>query len=344
MAAYYLQMQPHLFRSAVESEFEKMKESREAASGNEDEDKSLIADPSQLVLYRRMEEVKRAEEARAIEDLMYICILEKFQEIGVQLLPAVEPIDESIEALKALTEGVHTKEALEMVKEHVLSILGPASMAYANTPIKMSKLQAAQVYAASIMFGYFLRRVDSRFQLAKQVGILPEDPEDTVERLERLFALADDADGESDLDSAVPPEPQADQDKKSLIQKKKGALRKYVESFDQEAMMATAKLVTVEAAGLVERQTNALFGDVRDLQNEMQSAVGSNASSMEELMERVQKAVADDSVQTVTLTVGTQRRAVLEAVAYGCFLRDVESWVERDYALLTAISSDTDVL
>lgn len=32
-----------------------------------------------------------------------------------------------------------------MVKEHVLSILGPASMAYGNTLVKMSKLQAAQV-------------------------------------------------------------------------------------------------------------------------------------------------------------------------------------------------------
>lgn len=36
-----------------------------------------------------------------------------------------------------------------MVKEHVLSILGPASMAYGSTLVKMSKLQAAQVYAVS---------------------------------------------------------------------------------------------------------------------------------------------------------------------------------------------------
>ena len=28
------------------------------------------------------------------------------------------------------------------------------------------------------------------------------------------------------------------------------------------------------------------------------------------------------------MTVGTQRRAVLEAVAYGCFLRDVEGDVD----------------
>lgn len=32
-------------------------------------------------------------------------------------------------------------------------------------------------------------------------------------------------------------------------------------------------------------------------------------------------------VETVTMTVGTQRRVVLEAVAFGTFLRDVETWV-----------------
>ncbi len=34
------------------------------------------------------------------------------------------------------------------------------------------------------------------------------------------------------------------------------------------------------------------------------------------------------------MTVGTQRRAVLEAVAYGCFLRDVEMQVGDDFPLL----------
>jgi len=40
---------------------------------------------------------------------------------------------------------VHSREAIDMVKEHVLAVLGPASMAFSNTMIKMSKLQAAQV-------------------------------------------------------------------------------------------------------------------------------------------------------------------------------------------------------
>lgn len=49
----------------------------------------------------------------------------------------------------------------------------------------------AQVYAASIMFGYFLRRVDRRFQLEKSLGTLPLSREDAVARLEKLFATAE---------------------------------------------------------------------------------------------------------------------------------------------------------
>jgi hypothetical protein len=236
-----------------------------------------------------------------------------------------------MDTLKALTEGVHTKEAIEMVKEHMLGALGPASMAYGDTVIKMSKLQSAQVYAASIMFGYFLRRVDARYQLSKQLGTLPESREDAVARLERLFASAE----ESPVDPDGPQDTsQTPKDSKS----EKGVLRKYVESFDQEAMMATARLVTREGAALVERQTEALFGDAKKLQAEMQDAVGQDASSMEELMQRVQEAVASDRVESITMTVATQRRAVLEAVAYGCFLRDIETWVDTDYGLLNPAS------
>ena len=45
-----------------------------------------------------------------------------------------------------------------MVKEHLMGMLGPSVNAYSNTLVRMSKLQCAQMYAASIMFGRFLRR------------------------------------------------------------------------------------------------------------------------------------------------------------------------------------------
>ena len=61
-----------------------------------------------------------------------------------------------------------------------------------------------QVYAASIMFGYFVRRVDRRFQLESSMGMLPEQQEDPVARLERLFSEADQMELVADPDVASP--------------------------------------------------------------------------------------------------------------------------------------------
>lgn len=43
-----------------------------------------------------------------------------------------------------------------------------------------------------------------------------------------------------------------------------------------------------EGAALVDVQTTALFGNLRDLQTQMQNAVGQDATSIEELMQKVQ--------------------------------------------------------
>jgi hypothetical protein len=48
--------------------------------------------------------------------------------------------------LVALTEGIHSKEALELVREHMLGVMGAAASAKFSTElIKMSKFQMAQV-------------------------------------------------------------------------------------------------------------------------------------------------------------------------------------------------------
>lgn len=56
----------------------------------------------------------------------------------------------------------------------------------------MDDTGARQVYSASILFGYFVRRVDARFQLARSMGMLSYSTkagkDDAVARLEALFA------------------------------------------------------------------------------------------------------------------------------------------------------------
>jgi hypothetical protein len=57
----------------------------------------------------------------------------------------------------------------------------------------------------------------------------------------------------------------------------KGALKKYIDSFDKQTVIEMARLVSMEGAALVELQTQALFGDLTALQRQMQ--VCHNASS-----------------------------------------------------------------
>ncbi len=181
MVSYYLKMEPHLFRAAVEDQFARIRRERDAAQAAAREaPPAEQTDKGELVLYRRagrrsapqfshpcvqrseltpccssarttarlraqctsasrcrlpgstpvtwwfcsllrtlnqrrrrrrMEELKRSEQRATVEDLMYASVLERFVELGVPMLPRVESIVESPGDLKALTEGVHSREA-----------------------------------------------------------------------------------------------------------------------------------------------------------------------------------------------------------------------------------------
>ena len=50
----------------------------------------------------------------------------------------------------------------------------------------------------------------------------------------------------------------------------KGSLRSYVETFTPETLQEMARILSAEAATLVEMQTTALFGDFKVLQKQME--------------------------------------------------------------------------
>jgi hypothetical protein len=356
MLAYYYKAQPHLFKDAIEEQLRRLRDERDdretrrkAAEAEKEQDAAAATSSMDITLYKRMEEVQRSEKRATLEDIMYASVLEKFLQLGVDMLGSMDLVQEDAQNLKLLTEGVHSREALEVVKDHVKNVMGPAAIAYSNTVLKMSKLQAAQVYATSIMFGYFVRKVDKRFQLERSLGLLEGDNSDAVQRLERLFARTAEIDVAADPDKAdsyspvdpdkAPPPPSEDEESKQQQQPKKGVLRDYIESFDQQTLADTARLVSAEGQALVETQSTALFGDVKQLTRQMQEAVGKDVNSLEEVMQRVQQAVEQEKVDVMQVTVATQRRAVLEAIAFGSFLRDVETYVDSEYQLLTPGSS-----
>lgn len=117
-------------------------------------------------------------------------------------------------------------------------------------------VQAAQVYAASVMFGYFIRRVDKRFQLDRQLGLLDDQQADAVAKLERMFSAA--SEEQQDPDRPATPSgsssPSTSDDSGAASSSTSGAdtkgegadlgkgkkkdslLRKYIESFDQQTL------------------------------------------------------------------------------------------------------------
>jgi hypothetical protein len=374
MLAHVLDNESHLFTAAVEATLDRMSEELDAEeqrqgsvdvtadegeSGRTRSDAPGGADGG-LVLFRRIQAMRAAERRNGVQDVMYANILQKFRTLNVDMLP---PLDEEMLHLRGvdltqLTNGVHSVEALSMVKEHLMGMLGPeASAAYSNTLVRTSKLQAAQMYAASIMFGYFLRKADKRFSLDRAMGTLPLNPEESARSLEALFESAsamdsvDEADAAGfNLNGARGDFPSFDgndgvsDDYASTDETRasgKTTLKQYIQSFDAATLAETARVVSLEGVVLAERQTGALFGSVEALAREMQSALegsgnGQPITSPEELMRRVEDVVGNGKVKTVTLPVATQRRVVLEAVAFGSFLRDAEAFVDaRDGRLLT---------
>ena len=369
MLAHVLSAEPHLFTAAVEATLDRMSDDLDKEeqtelssvvdastndSSNNPSSASIDNDGAGLVLFKRIKEMRALERRNAVQDLMYADIIQKFLNVGVDMLPPLdeEPFYVRGVDLNKLTDAVHSTEALSMVKEHLLGMLGPeASAAYSNSLVRMSKLQAAQMYAASIMFGYFLRKADKRFSLERAAGTLPMNPTESAEALERLFNSAsamdsmDEADMFYDVDKEGNASASQQEDAAGAGAGGSATLKQYIQSFDQETLAETARIVSMEGVVLAERQTGALFGSLEELAQEMQSALQEGdevepITTPEQLMSRVQEVVGEGKVKTVTVNVATQRRVVLEAVAFGSFLRDAETMVDgHDGRLLTPAST-----
>mmetsp|Transcript_21762 Transcript_21762/g.39124 ORF Transcript_21762/g.39124 Transcript_21762/m.39124 type:complete len:560 (-) Transcript_21762:1666-3345(-) len=324
---YHLKESPMLFEEAVQAQINVLAKEKESRAGLD------VSDSSEVVLYKRIGEVKKQAAMRGVEDIMFYSIQYQFARIGV---PPIQPHqltrfpDFGPVNFEALTTGIHSTEALEVVRSHMRAVLGPIMdnpLMAMQSAVKISKFHTAQMYAASVLFGYFLRRADKRFQLAKMLGETPVimSQEETISMLEGLLNRADNEESEES----------APEDKPG----RKMRLKDYIESFTPEQMNETARIVSVEAARLIQDYESALFGDLGELQQQFNDALTAEGPPMtpNELMDRMKSAVEEEKVDVLIMNFTDQRRIVLEAVAFGTFLRDAESTIDANspYPLLT---------
>ncbi|XVE57372.1 hypothetical protein DITRI_Ditri04bG0086300 [Diplodiscus trichospermus] len=312
LLAQILRTHPHLLPAAIDQQLENLQNDKDDQKGET---------PSQDLLYKRIAEVKEKERRRTLEEIIYCLIVQKFVENKITMIPKIMETSDPTGRVdfwpnqEQKLESVHSPEAFEMIQSHLSLVLGDRVVGPLNTIVQISKIKLGKLYAASIMYGYFLRRVDQRFQLERTMKTLPEDFSKDQARFEdpnpgkklwdpdsliRIPPDDDDGDGGGYMDTG---------------EGKAYRLRSYVMYLDSETLQRYATIRSKEAISLIEKQTQALFGrpDIRILDD------GSLDTSNDEV---------------VSITFSGLTMLVLEAVAFGSFLWDAESYVESKYHFL----------
>lgn len=250
-------------------------------------------------LRRRIAEVKAKERANTVEEIMHALVVNSFTQAGIPmvssnfLLTSDRRMDlHSIDDQNYL-EALHSPLVQEMIKEHVAMIIAginsPHRIYDLNTVNLICRTRMGQIYAASAMYGYFLRRVLSRFKLDESFQ--------TVDIQNRF--VNGHGSGSQARQNIYPIGVM------KSVAEKGNLLATYVMSFHEDILKQNAKMRTREGVQVIERHAQALFG----------------------------KPLSEEIGKPLTLSCWGVQRLVLEALAFGTFLWDVEECVELHYAL-----------
>ncbi|KAK9052848.1 hypothetical protein SSX86_029478 [Deinandra increscens subsp. villosa] len=309
-----LQTHPHLLPAAIDQQLDNLQNERDA-------EKQEPAPSSADSLYRRIAEVKEKDRKKVLEEIMYCWIVQKFIDKEISMIPKLPATSDPTGRVdfwpnqELKLESVHSTEALEMIQNHVALLLGDRLVDPLESIVEISKIKLGKLYAASVMYGYFLKRVDERFQLERSMNTLPEGfKEEQSTYVEPPIIRSPFL----DPDSLIQIQP--DYDDEGLRgaygdDGKSYRLRSYVMCLDAETLQRYAKIRSKEAISLIEKQTQALFGrpDIKISEDGLLGA-------------------ASDDVVSVTFSGLTM--LVLEAVAFGSFLWDAENYMESRYQFL----------
>ncbi|XVF72311.1 hypothetical protein PTKIN_Ptkin12aG0110900 [Pterospermum kingtungense] len=305
-----LQNHRQLFHLAAADELKRLAYDRDFAVAR----MFLSSDSDEACLHRRIAQVKEHDCQAAVEDIIYMLIFYKFSEIRVPLVPKLSRCiyNGRLEIWPSKDwelESIHSIEVLEMVREHVSTVIGLRANSgvtdiWATTEIQ--RLQLGRVYAASILYGYFLKSASSRHQLERCLTLTHQ------ERIKHRNSLQfpdllpcgfkslifGHVSGTQSVSLGQGP---------GRLEKNLEELRGYVMGFDPETLQRCAKLKSKEAVCLIEKHSCALFGDEQTGMLETDQLILTSFSSL--------------------------KRLVLEAVAFGSFLWDIEEYVDTMYKL-----------
>lgn len=215
-------------------------------------------------------------------------------------------------------ESVHSAEAIEMIQSHLSLVLGERLVGPLQSLVEISKIKLGKLYAASIMYGYFLRRVDQRYQLERAMKTLPEDFGKSTTRFQDSVPQSPFWDPDSLIQIPADEEDMVSYGEPLDIGDGKSyKLRSYVMYLDTDTLQRYATLRSKEAMSLIERQTQSLFGrpDIKIAESGV---------------------LETQNDEIISISFSGLTMLVLEAVAFGSFLWDSEDYVESKYSFVSS--------
>ncbi|KAJ6687097.1 hypothetical protein OIU79_016765 [Salix purpurea] len=240
---------------------------------------------SLLLSARRIAELKEDECRVAVEDVMYMLEIRPSKDWEL--------------------ESIHSFEVLEMVREHVSTVIGlkaNSSVADSWATTEVQKCRIGRVYAASILYGYFLKSASLRHHLDWCLA-LPHQDIHLGHRTTLQFPESQPSYGMKNLVFGHMSNKQSES-QGTRLDRPKSELEKlkcYMMGFDSDTLHRCAKLKSEEAVNLIEKHSCALFGD--------------------------EKTGVLENDEVILTSFSSLKRLVLEAVAFGCFLWDTEEYV-----------------
>ncbi|XP_061360472.1 UV-B-induced protein At3g17800, chloroplastic-like [Gastrolobium bilobum] len=304
-----LQNHPQLFHVAVGEELKLLADDRDAAHA-----RMVIGSASdEALLHRRIAQLKENQCQVAVEDVMYLLIFYKFSEIRVPLVPKLSSClyNGRLEILPSKDwelESIYTLEVLDMIREHITTVTGlransGVTESWATTKVRHFLL--AQVYVASILYGYFLKSVALRYHLERNLSVADHD----LHLGHRTNLSFNDMCPYGLKDAMFCDSSNMQSIGQGLIRKEEEIedLKCYVMSFHPGSLQRCARLRSKEAVNLVGSYSCALFNN-------------DESGSVEN----------DDVILT---SFSSLKRLVLEAVAFGSFLWETEDYIDNLYKL-----------
>lgn len=299
------------FHDSARKELERLAAEREEAVAR----LQLSLGSDEACLHRRISDFRHHECQDAVEEIMYMHIFYKFSEMRVNLVPRLSKCayNGRLEIWPSKDwelESIHSAEVLPIVREHLRAVVGCRASSnvkdsWATTEVQRFRL--CELYAASILYGYFLKTASLRYQLERALdqssshfGIGARDQLPVSE----MFSAGSKYIAYGRVSS---PRSATARSVSYSLGMKPRSLRFYMMGFDQESIQSFARPKSKEAVNLLERHSCALFGD-----------------------EETGLLETDD---VITTSYASLKRFLLEAVAFGSFLWDAEKSVSDVYML-----------